>query len=132
MRLFIGAASRLQDRPLRDPLRSVRRTASPFLLALIPGLLAGLVVLVALASPAEAARPRNPYSSFNLSGINYGAMQWDRAQRQGRRVWPYYNTPSRSVSGYRGSAYGGSTYRSQISGGSITRSTGGTRIIRSR
>lgn len=48
-----------------------------------------------LASRAEA-RPRNPYSSFNLSGVNYGAMQWERAQREGRRVWPYYNTPSRS------------------------------------
>ncbi len=47
-------------------------------------------------STAEARNPRNPYSSFNLSGINYGAQQWDRAQRQGKRVWPYYNTPSRS------------------------------------
>ena len=25
-------------------------------------------------------------------------MQWERAQRQGKRVWPYYNTPSRSYS----------------------------------
>jgi len=59
-----------------------------------------------LASRAEA-RPRNPYSSFNLSGVNYGAMQWERAQRQGRRVWPYYNTPSRSYS--RGAAVSGGT-----------------------
>ena len=68
-----------------------------------------------LASRAEA-RPRNPYSSFNLSGVNYGAMQWERAQRQGRRVWPYYNTPSRSYS--RGAV---------VSGG-----TGGTVIRRGR
>ncbi|MGI9177730.1 MAG: hypothetical protein ACR2IT_07730 [Pirellulales bacterium] len=57
------------------------------------------LVLAALLLPgsiAEARSPRNPYSSFNLSGINYGAQQWDRAQRQGKRVWPYYNTPSRS------------------------------------
>jgi hypothetical protein len=54
-----------------------------------------------LAAPASAAGPRNPYSSFNLSGINYGAQQWDRDQRAGRSVWPYYNTPSRSY--YRGS-----------------------------
>lgn len=47
------------------------------------------------ATPAHAA-PRNPYSGFNLSGINYGAQQWDRAQREGRRVWPYYNTPART------------------------------------
>ena len=68
-----------------------------------------------LASRAEA-RPRNPYSSFNLSGVNYGAMQWDRAQRQGRRVWPYYNTPSR-----------GSSRGAVVSGG-----TGGTIIRRAR
>ena len=63
-----------------------------------------LVILVALASvvwlvvTANAAGPRNPYSSFNLSGVNYGAQQWDRAQRQGRVVWPYYNVPSRNYS----------------------------------
>jgi len=55
-----------------------------------------LAALLLPASVAEARGPRNPYSSFNLSGINYGAQQWDRAQRQGKRVWPYYNTPSRS------------------------------------
>ncbi len=70
-------------------------------------LLAFVVALVALVSMprlAEARSPRNPYSSFNLSGINYGSMQWERAQRQGKRVWPYYNTPSRSTS--RGSVVG--------------------------
>ena len=59
-------------------------------------------LLASLAASADAA-PRNPYSSFNLSGINYGAQQWERAQRQGRRVWPYYNTPSRSYGGGRNS-----------------------------
>ena len=49
------------------------------------------------AAPAFAISPQNPYRSFNLSGINYGSMQWERAQRQGKRVWPYY-TPSRSYS----------------------------------
>ncbi len=54
---------------------------------------------VALFSPsAHAVSPRNPYRSFNLSGINYGSMQWERAQQQGKRVWPYYNTPSRTSS----------------------------------
>jgi hypothetical protein len=46
------------------------------------------------ASPALARNPPNPYSSFNLSGINYGSMQWERDQRAGKRVWPYYNQPS--------------------------------------
>jgi hypothetical protein len=54
--------------------------------------------LLAMAVPAQAAGPRNPYSSFNLSGINYGAQQWERAQREGRRVWPYSNTPGRTSS----------------------------------
>ena len=54
--------------------------------------------LLAMAVSAQAAGPRNPYSSFNLSGINYGAQQWERAQRDGRRVWPYYNTPGRTSS----------------------------------
>ena len=63
-------------------------------------LLAGVVV-TGPATIAQAAGPRNPYSSFNLSGINYGAQQWERDQRAGRVVWPYYNTPSRSS--YRGS-----------------------------
>ena len=87
-----------------------------------------LVVVLALAllggagleAPASAAQPRNPYSSFNLSGINYGAQQWDRDQRAGRVVWPYYNTPSRSYS--RGSnvsvgGVGGGTGAAVIQGG---------------
>ncbi|MFM1996260.1 MAG: hypothetical protein RLZZ111_647 [Planctomycetota bacterium] len=77
------------------------------------------VLLLAGARSAAARSPVNPYSSFNLSGINYGAMQWDRAQRQGKRVWPYYNTPSRgasrgnavSVGGVGAGGYGGATVR---------------------
>jgi hypothetical protein len=52
----------------------------------------------AFSPEASAVSPRNPYRSFNLSGVNYGSMQWERSQRQGKRVWPYYNTPSRSSS----------------------------------
>jgi len=63
---------------------------------LFVGLLAAALALP--AAPAFAISPQNPYRSFNLSGINYGSMQWERAQRQGKRVWPYYNTPSRSSS----------------------------------
>ena len=25
--------------------------------------------------------PRNPYRSFNISGINYGSMQWEKSHR---------------------------------------------------
>jgi hypothetical protein len=49
-------------------------------------------------SEAQAVSPQNPYRSFNLSGVNYGSMRWERAQQQGKRVWPYYNTPSRNYS----------------------------------
>ena len=63
-----------------------------------------IVASLAVADPALAVSPRNPYRSFNLSGINYGSMQWERAQQQGKRVWPYYNTPSRTIS--RGNAVG--------------------------
>lgn len=73
-----------------------------------------LAALLLLESIAEARSPRNPYSSFNLSGINYGAQQWDRAQRQGKRVWPYYNTPSRS---YRQSSTVGGGGRGGVIGG---------------
>lgn len=61
-------------------------------------LLLAIVAGTGLSASCLAAGPRNPYSSFNLSGINYGAQQWDRAQREGRRVWPYYNTPARGSS----------------------------------
>ena len=70
--------------------------------------------LVFSASPALARNPPNPYSSFNLSGINYGSMQWERDQRAGKRVWPYYNQPSGggarstvSAGGLSGGAAGG-------------------------
>jgi hypothetical protein len=81
---------------------------------------------LAFTAEAQAVSPRNPYRSFNLSGLNYGSMQWEKAQRQGKRVWPYYNTPagqsSRSVSvgGFIGP--GGGTV---IQGGGSTRSSRG-------
>lgn len=75
--------------------------------ALVATLFAGCGIALS-ALTAEAAGPRNPYSSFNLSGINYGSQQWERAQRQGKVVWPYYNVPSRSYS--RGSTRNSGVY----------------------
>ena len=71
-----------------------------------------LVCLIAAAlalptAPAFAISPQNPYRSFNLSGINYGSMQWERDQRAGRRVWPYYNTPTRTTTRDSGLWVGG-------------------------
>jgi len=70
----------------------MRRPARLLALAIVVG--GGLFACL----EAQAVSPRNPYRSFNLSGINYGSMQWERAQQQGKRVWPYYNTPSRNAS----------------------------------
>lgn len=70
-------------------------------------ILFALAAIIWLVATAQAAGPRNPYSSFNLSGINYGAQQWDRAQRQGKVVWPYYNVPSRGSTRPSGVYVGG-------------------------
>ena len=81
--------------------------------------LLAVAVVAAGGRSASARSPRNPYSSFNLSGVNYGAMQWERAQRQGKRVWPYYNAPTPRYSrggsvgtvGVGGGVIGGGTVR---------------------
>lgn len=71
-------------------------------------ILPALAVAAAIAAtPAAAVSPQNPYRSFNLSGINYGSMQWERAQREGRRVWPYFNTPTRTTGRSSGVWVGG-------------------------
>lgn len=57
-----------------------------------------VAITMTATSQAFAVSPQNPYRTFNLSGVNYGSMRWERAQQQGKRVWPYYNTPSRSYS----------------------------------
>lgn len=31
---------------------------------------------------AVTISPRNPYRSFNISGINYGSVQWEKSQRR--------------------------------------------------
>jgi len=46
----------------------------------------GIVAAVAIAALIVDGRPagaapvsmRNPYRSFNISGVNYGSMQWER------------------------------------------------------
>jgi hypothetical protein len=82
-----------------------------------------------MATPAWARNPRNPYSSFNLSGINYGSMRWEQAQRQGKRVWPYYNTPTRTTS--RGPAISGG-YIGGGQAGVISQGSSSRRIFRRR
>ena len=77
------------------------RLSHAMILAIACGLALGVT------AEARAVSPRNPYRSFNLSGINYGSMQWERAQQQGKRVWPYDNTPSGSYQRGSNVAVGG-------------------------
>lgn len=85
-------------------------------------LLVAVVAFVSLPSTAAQARnPPNPYSSFNLSGINYGAMQWERDQRAGKRVWPYGNQPTSG--GSRAGVSAGDW--SGGAGGAVVRQNGG-------
>ena len=94
-------------------------TRTPVFLTLAAGLL-----LAAVPGTAEAVSPRNPYRTFNLGGVNYGSMRWEQAQRQGRRVWPYYGRYSRS------SRRSGPTMTfggvSGVGGGTIVRQSGRT------
>lgn len=51
-----------------------------------------LLVLLALglcgppSIQAAQINPRNPYRSFNISGINYGSMQWEREHGNNTRM----------------------------------------------
>ncbi|MDZ4658415.1 MAG: hypothetical protein SH868_12625 [Bythopirellula sp.] len=38
--------------------------------------------MAANQTSAATISPRNPYRSFNISGINYGSLQWERTHRQ--------------------------------------------------
>jgi hypothetical protein len=31
---------------------------------------------------AAVVSPRNPFRSYNISGVNYGSMQWEKSHRQ--------------------------------------------------
>jgi hypothetical protein len=41
------------------------------------------IALATDARPADAApiSPRNPYRSFNISGVNYGSVRWEQTRR---------------------------------------------------
>lgn len=58
--------------------------------------LALLLLASAFAASSASAypiSPNNPYRSFNITGINYGSMQWERDHRG----WNGY----RGFNGYR-------------------------------
>ena len=88
-------------------------------------IIAAAIAVAGFCSTASAVSPNNPYRTFNLSGINYGSMRWEQAQQRGQRVWPYYNTPSRSYRSSR-SAVGGAV----VGGSGVGAITSGSRTYR--
>jgi hypothetical protein len=51
-----------------------------FYVAVIVGLVASF--FSAGESSGAVVSPRNPYRSFNISGINYASMQWEKQHRK--------------------------------------------------
>ena len=98
--------------------------------------LTAVAIVVTATSPAFAVSPQNPYRSFNLSGINYGSMRWERthhgssAQSRSRRSRSRRSTRGTSVTQLRspgvvaGSTAGGVVVGSRSTGspGSVSRS----------
>ncbi|HYO24876.1 MAG TPA: hypothetical protein VEQ85_07995 [Lacipirellulaceae bacterium] len=42
---------------------------------------AALAVVAQRGASAAVVSPRNPYRSFNLTGVNYGSLRWEQARR---------------------------------------------------
>ena len=66
----------------------------------------GLLIAAVGAVPAAAAgqftiSPNNPYRSFNISGINYGSMQWERQHRGTSYSRSSYSQSRRGVGTYQ-------------------------------
>lgn len=55
----------------------------------------------AVSQPAQAQISRNnPYRSFNLTGVNYGSMQWEaKHKRQTTKSWSSGRTQRRFFRG---------------------------------
>jgi hypothetical protein len=47
---------------------------------------AALFVADVPSADAAPVSMRNPYRSFNISGVNYGSMRWERAHRTRRQA----------------------------------------------
>jgi len=63
-----------------------------------------VAMALGIAGPAAAISPRNPYRSFNLSGINYGSMRWERTHRSGTSSRQRTSRRGRSRRSTRGSS----------------------------
>ena len=45
------------------------------------------IVGVAQESSAVKLSRNNPYRSFNISGYNYGSVQWEKSHRKSGKLW---------------------------------------------
>jgi hypothetical protein len=54
-------------------------------LALLVSLAGALLAIDVRSTAAAPVSTRNPYRSFNISGVNYGSMRWER--QNGGRSW---------------------------------------------
>jgi hypothetical protein len=54
-------------------------------LAVVSSLVAAMLVVDIRSSTAAPVSTRNPYRSFNITGVNYGSMRWE--QQRGGRSW---------------------------------------------
>jgi hypothetical protein len=50
-------------------------------LAILSSLVAATLVFDVRGSTAAPVNTRNPYRSFNISGVNYGSMRWEQQHR---------------------------------------------------
>jgi hypothetical protein len=61
---------------------------------MIRRILLSLLLVAAFSSDASAypISNNNPYRSFNITGINYGSMQWERDHRGGGSGYHSYRS----------------------------------------
>jgi hypothetical protein len=67
-----------------------------FLVARSLALFIAIIVVAALGAQkvdGVTISPQNPYRSFNISGINYGSMKWEKSHRK----TSYPQRPSRGI-----------------------------------
>jgi hypothetical protein len=63
---------------------------------------AAIAILAAASdSTAITISRNNPYRSFNLSGVNYGSVQWEKSHGKSSKSWTSGNTSRRWFRGRR-------------------------------
>jgi hypothetical protein len=60
-------------------------------LAILSSLVVTMLAFDIRSSTAAPVSARNPYRSFNISGVNYGSMRWE----QQNRGWSWRAAPHR-------------------------------------